>query len=136
MGDDATTPEGEELDNELASLLEVERFEPPAEFREHALLSDPAVYEQAAADPQAWWAAQAAQLDWFQPWTRVLDDENPPFYKWFTGGTLNVSYNCLDRHVMRAAASASRCTGAARTARSATSPTRSCSPRSNASPAR
>ena len=100
MGHDATTPEGEELDNELASLLEVERFEPPAEFREHALLSDAAVYEQAAADPQAWWAARAAELDWFQPWTRVLDDENPPFYKWFTGGTLNVSYNCLDRHVI------------------------------------
>jgi acetyl-CoA synthetase len=100
MGHDATTPEGEELDNELASLLEVERFEPPAEFREHALLSDAGVYEQAAADPQAWWAARAAELDWFQPWTRVLDDENPPFYKWFTGGTLNVSYNCLDRHVI------------------------------------
>ncbi len=100
MGHDATTPEGEELDNELASLLEVERFEPPAEFREHALLSDAAVYEQAAADPQAWWAARAAELDWFQPWTRVLDDESPPFYKWFTGGTLNVSYNCLDRHVI------------------------------------
>jgi acetyl-CoA synthetase len=100
MDPDATTPEGEELDNELASLLEVERFEPSAEFREHALLSDAGVYEQAAADPQAWWAARAAELDWFQPWTRVLDDENPPFYKWFTGGTLNVSYNCLDRHVI------------------------------------
>jgi acetyl-CoA synthetase len=100
MDPDSTTPEGEELDNELASLLEVERFEPPAEFREHALLSDAGVYEQAAADPQAWWAARAAELDWFQPWTRVLDDESPPFYKWFTGGTLNVSYNCLDRHVI------------------------------------
>jgi acetyl-CoA synthetase len=100
MDPDSTTPEGEELDNELASLLEIERFEPPAEFREHALLNDAGVYEQAAADPQAWWAARAAELDWFQPWTRVLDDESPPFYKWFTGGTLNVSYNCLDRHVI------------------------------------
>jgi acetyl-CoA synthetase len=97
---DSTTPEGEELDKELASLLEVERFEPSIEFREHALLSDAAVYARAAADPQAWWAAQAAELDWFEPWTRVLDDDNPPFYKWFTGGTLNVSYNCLDRHVI------------------------------------
>ena len=65
-----------------------------------ALLNDPAVYERAAADPQAWWVEQAEQLDWFQKWTRVLDDDDPPFYKWFTGGTLNVSYNCLDRHVI------------------------------------
>ena len=43
---------------------------------------------------------QAEQLDWFKPWERVLDDDDPPFYKWFTGGTLNVSYNCLDRHVI------------------------------------
>ena len=90
---------GEELERELARLLEVESFPPPAQFREHALLSDPAVYEQAARDPQAWWASLAEQLDWFQPFSRVLDDENPPFYKWFTGGTLNVSHNCLDRHV-------------------------------------
>jgi acetyl-CoA synthetase len=99
----ATVPEaasGEALDRELAGLLDVERFDPPAEFREHALLNDSAVYEQAARDPQAWWASQAEELDWFQKWTRVLDDDNPPFYKWFTGGTLNVSYNCLDRHVL------------------------------------
>jgi acetyl-CoA synthetase len=93
-------PAGEELDDELASLLEVERFDPPAEFRERALLKDASVYEQAAADPQAWWAARAGELDWFEPWKRVLDDDDPPFYKWFTGGTLNVSYNCLDRHVI------------------------------------
>ena len=90
---------GEELDAELAELLEVETFDPPAEFREQALLKDPAVYEQAARDPQAWWAAQAEQLHWFQKWDTVLDDSDPPFYKWFTGGKLNVSYNCLDRHV-------------------------------------
>jgi len=100
MSGDPSRTVGEELDAELASLLDVERFEPPAAFREQALLSDPAVYEQAATDPLAWWAAQAEKLDWFQKWTRVLDDENPPFYKWFTGGTLNVSYNCLDRHVI------------------------------------
>ena len=93
-------PAGDDLDDELASLLEVERFEPPAEFREHALLNDASVYERAAADPQAWWAERAGELDWFDPWTRVLDDDDPPFYRWFTGGTLNVSYNCLDRHVL------------------------------------
>jgi acetyl-CoA synthetase len=95
-----TEPPGETLDDALAALLDVETFDPPAEFSEHALLNDPAIYEQAEADPQAWWVAQAEQLDWFQKWTRVLDDDDPPFYKWFTGGTLNVSYNCLDRHVI------------------------------------
>jgi acetyl-CoA synthetase len=95
-----TAPPGEALDDALATLLEVEKFDPPAGFREHALLNDPSVYERAAEDPQAWWVAQAEELDWFQKWTRVLDDDDPPFYKWFTGGTLNVSYNCLDRHVI------------------------------------
>jgi len=87
------------LDEQLARMLELERFEPPAGFREHALLNDPAVYERAARDPQAWWVEQAERLDWFTPWERVLNDSNPPFYKWFEGGTLNASHNCLDRHV-------------------------------------
>jgi hypothetical protein len=78
---------GEALDRELAGLLDVETFDPPAEFRERALLSDPAVYEQAARDPQAWWVEQAERLDWFQKWDTVLDDSNPPFYKWFVGGS-------------------------------------------------
>ncbi|HEX3517526.1 MAG TPA: acetate--CoA ligase [Solirubrobacteraceae bacterium] len=97
---DTNTVSGGELDAELAGLLDVETFEPPAAFVEHALLKDPAIYEQAASDPQAWWAAQAQELEWFQKWSRVLDDDDPPFYKWFTGGSLNVSYNCLDRHVI------------------------------------
>ncbi len=92
--------EGEQLEAELARLMEVERFPPPPEFREHAVLKDGAIYEQAAQDPIAWWAAQAERLDWFQRWTRVLDDDRPPSYKWFTGGSLNASYNCLDRHVI------------------------------------
>jgi acetyl-CoA synthetase len=100
MATEPTSVSGEALDRELAELLEVETFEPSPEFREHALLSDPAVYEEAARDPQAWWAGQAERLHWFEPWETVLDDSNPPFYKWFTGGRLNVSYNCLDRHVL------------------------------------
>ncbi|MGA2757047.1 MAG: acetate--CoA ligase [Solirubrobacteraceae bacterium] len=88
-----------ELERELASLLDVETFEPPAAFREHALLSDPAIYAEAEADWQGWWARQASELHWSKPWDTVLDDSNPPFYKWFVGGELNVSYNCLDRHV-------------------------------------
>jgi acetyl-CoA synthetase len=90
---------GEDLDRELAGLLDVERFPPSEQFREQALLNDPAVYERAAADPQAWWVEQAQRLHWFSPWEHVLDDSNPPFYRWFVGGTINASYNCLDRHV-------------------------------------
>ncbi len=100
MASESDSATGEELDRELATLLDVETFDPPAAFAEHALLNDPAVYDEAARDPLAWWVAQAEQLDWFQKWTRVLDDDDPPFYKWFTGGSLNVSYNCLDRHVI------------------------------------
>jgi len=92
--------EGDVLDGELAELLDVERFEPPAAFRANALLSDPAVYEQAARDPLGWWERQAEELDWFRRWDTVLDDSDPPFFKWFVGGTLNVSHNCLDRHVL------------------------------------
>jgi len=88
-----------ELERELASLLEVETFEPPPAFRERALLSDPAIYAEAEADWKGWWERQAGELEWFRKWDTVLDDSNPPFYKWFLGGQLNVSYNCLDRHV-------------------------------------
>ncbi len=57
------------------------------------------VRAEAAADPLAWWARQAESLDWFEPPTTTLDDSNPPFYRWFVGGKLNASHNCLDRHV-------------------------------------
>jgi acetyl-CoA synthetase len=88
------------LEEELSALLEVERFEPPADFRQGALLSDPTIYEEAAADPQAWWMKQATELlDWAKEPTQALDDSDPPFYKWFADGELNVSANCLDRHV-------------------------------------
>jgi acetyl-CoA synthetase len=87
------------LDQELGALLDVERFEPPEEFRTRALLSDPSVYDEAERDPEGWWARQAEELHWFERWDRVLDDSNKPFYKWFTGGKINASYNCLDRHV-------------------------------------
>jgi acetyl-CoA synthetase len=99
MATESEVSDGDQLDRELAELLDVERFEPPAEFREQALLKDPAVYEEASRDPLGWWTRQAEELHWFRPWDTVLDDSNPPFYKWFVGGKLNVSYNCLDRHV-------------------------------------
>jgi acetyl-CoA synthetase len=99
MASEPETVASDQLERELAELLRVERFEPPAEFRAHALLNDPAVYEQAGRDPLGWWSRQAGELHWFQPWEQVLDESNPPFYRWFVGGRLNASYNCLDRHV-------------------------------------
>jgi len=88
------------LEEELSALLEVERFEPPADFRRGALLSDPGEYAAAAADPQAWWLRQATELlDWAKEPSEALDESHPPFYKWFADGELNVSANCLDRHV-------------------------------------
>jgi acetyl-CoA synthetase len=74
-------------------------FPPSAEFAAAAVVSDPAVYASAAADPVAFWADQAVQLlDWDQPFDTALEWELP-FASWFVGGRLNVSYNCLDRHV-------------------------------------
>jgi acetyl-CoA synthetase len=91
---------GVDLERELESMLEIEKFEPPEEFRENALWSDPAIYEEAAADPVGWWTAQAKELlDWDVEPTEALNDSNPPFYRWFEDGRLNASYNCLDRHV-------------------------------------
>src|SRR5580704_4574929 len=89
-----------QAEERLELLLQTRDFPPPAEFTAQGEIVDPAVYAQAAGNPQAWWADQARQrLDWATPFTEVLDDSNPPFYRWFADGTLNVSYNCLDRHV-------------------------------------
>ena len=100
MADTATTAPGEgTLESQLEGMLEIEKFEPPEGFRKHALLSDDSVYEEADRDYQAWWTKQAKQLHWFKEPTEILDDSNPPFYKWFADGKINASYNCLDRHV-------------------------------------
>jgi acetyl-CoA synthetase len=88
------------LERELEGMLKVEKFEPPAEFRERALWNDPAIYEEAAADPEAWWLRQARELlEWETEPTQSLNDADPPFYRWFEDGRLNASANCLDRHV-------------------------------------
>ncbi len=94
-----TTRDEHELERELAAMLDIESFDPPADFVKNANLSDPSIYETAEEDWQGWWVSQAERLHWFKKWDQVLDDSNPPFYKWFVGGKLNVSYNCLDRHV-------------------------------------
>jgi acetyl-CoA synthetase len=75
------------------------RFAPPEEFARQANFNDPAIYERARQDPEAFWAEQAENLTWFKKWDRVLDWDDAPFAKWFVGGKLNIAYNCLDRHV-------------------------------------
>ena len=87
----------------IESVLNENRvFPPPPEFASNALLSNADEYEQlladAAADPVSFWADQAEHIDWFKKWDTVLE-WNEPHAKWFVGGTLNISYNCLDRHL-------------------------------------
>ncbi|HJY26217.1 MAG TPA: acetate--CoA ligase [Actinomycetes bacterium] len=82
----------------LENLLhENRRFEPSEEFAAHAN-AQPSLYDEAADDRLAFWEEQARALQWDAPWTEVLT-WNPPFAKWFEGGTLNVAVNCVDRHV-------------------------------------
>ncbi len=94
MPDGAQT---EERDLEVL-LKEEEVFEPPEDFVAQANVSDPAVYDEAEADIEAWWEKWAKELDWFEPWQTVLD-WNPPWARWFSEGKLNACHNCLDRHV-------------------------------------
>ncbi len=56
-------------------------------------------WEKSIEDPQGFWAEKAKAIDWFKPFSKVLEDLNPPFYNWFVDGELNISYNALDRHV-------------------------------------
>jgi acetyl-CoA synthetase len=97
MADTATSEKS--LEARLEEMLEIETFEPPEEFRKHALLNDRSVYEEAEKDWKGWWMTQAKDLHWFKEPTEDLDESNPPFYKWFKDGKLNASYNCVDRHV-------------------------------------
>jgi len=83
----------------IETLLDEQRsFPPPEGFRKQAHVSDPKVYEQAKKDREGYWADWARQLDWIKPWHKVLEWK-PPHAKWFLGGKLNASANCLDRHV-------------------------------------
>ena len=86
-----------------SSLNEKRLFPPPAEFSATAHVPSIAdydrLYEEADRDPEKFWGDIAGQLEWFKPWTKVLDWSNAPFAKWFVGGKLNLSHNCLDRHL-------------------------------------
>jgi len=79
-------------------LKEKEQHRPSAAFRKAALLRDDSFRLEAAKDPEAFWARMAKGLAWMAPWSKVLEWD-PPFAKWFVGGKLNMSANCLDRHL-------------------------------------
>jgi len=90
-------------DQNLDSILREDRvFPPPSDFAAHAHVGSLAAYEElyarSIADPEAFWESAAKDLDWFKPWSKVLD-WNLPWAKWFVDGKINISYNCLDRHV-------------------------------------
>ncbi len=84
----------------IAAMSWEERLFPPsAEFAAQANAS-PAIYEEAEADWRGFWMKEAlSRVSWFKEPTQILDESNPPFYKWFADGELNISYNCLDRHL-------------------------------------
>jgi acetyl-CoA synthetase len=83
----------------LSNLLkEDRRFEPPEGLAAGANLKEEA-YQRAEDDREGFWAEQAERLSWDKKWDQVLDWSNPPFAKWFVGGTINAAYNCVDRHV-------------------------------------
>jgi acetyl-CoA synthetase len=87
------------MDAELDDLLHENRsFPPPPAFRSKARIQDEQIYAEAERDPEAFWAKFADELEWSRRWDKVLD-WNPPHAKWFVGGQLNISVNCLDRHV-------------------------------------
>src|SRR5437763_15504396 len=82
-----------------AYYLEDRTFPPPEDFRRNALVSDDSLYKEAEKDGEGFWARQARELvSWFDDFDTVLEWDLP-FAKWFVGGTLNVAYTSLDRHV-------------------------------------
>jgi acetyl-CoA synthetase len=84
----------------LANLLSENRLFPPSEAFASQANAQPGIHEEAEADPPAFWMKQALErVTWFKAPTEALDDTNPPFYKWFKDGELNLAYNCLDRHL-------------------------------------
>ncbi|MYH09864.1 MAG: acetate--CoA ligase, partial [Gemmatimonadales bacterium] len=88
-----------EQHREIDVLLDEQRtFEPSAGFVAAAHVGDRGPYDEAERDREAYWEAWARRLDWFTPWDTVLEWD-PPFSKWFVGGTLNAAHNCLDRHL-------------------------------------
>ena len=92
-------------DKGMLSMMDEKRvFPPPKEFSEKAYIKSwdeyKKIYDRSITDPEGFWAEKAEQLDWFKKWDKVMDWEfDTPTIKWFLGAKLNVSYNCLDRHL-------------------------------------
>lgn len=87
------------MSDRIATLLDEQRaFPPPKEFKRKAVVKAKATYKEASDARLRFWAKHAKQLDWIKPWKKVLE-WNPPHAKWFVGGKLNASVNCLDRHI-------------------------------------
>src|SRR5687767_7310376 len=96
-----TTDERTASTDAIENLLREDRtFPPPPEFVANALLNDPSIHERTASDEgfREFWTEEGNKLDWIQPWNELYTWE-APYTRWFIGGTLNVSANCLDRHV-------------------------------------
>jgi acetyl-CoA synthetase len=92
----------EKVAPEIEALLQEHRtFAPTEQFTRQAHVNDADIYSKAAADPESFWAGFARELEWITPFSKVLE-WNPPDAKWFVGGRLNISANCLDRHVRTA----------------------------------
>ena len=90
----------EEKDTAGVESLMTKVYDPPENFKAQAWVNDDSPYKKADEDFEGFWAEAAEQnVTWFKKWDKVLDDSNPPFFKWFTGGKLNISYNCIDRHL-------------------------------------
>ena len=92
------------MSNQIQHVLEETRsFAPSEQFSAKSHVGSTgdydALYRRSIEDPEGFWAEQARDFHWFKPWDRVLNADNPPFYKWFEGGTTNITYNCLDRHL-------------------------------------
>src|SRR3989338_6768452 len=82
--------------NIQGAIVSSKVIQPPKSFVKNAIVTDKKIYEKAAKNPQAFWDEAAKNLAWFKPWKKVLEWK-PPYSKWFVGGKLNVSYNCVDR---------------------------------------
>ena len=99
MADKATLPTEVNIDS---TLQEDRKFECPPQFAEKAhiktLAEYESVYKESIEQPEKFWGRVAEELHWFKKWDRVLE-WNVPWAKWFAGGQINLSYNCLDRHV-------------------------------------
>jgi acetyl-CoA synthetase len=102
MSSEASTPNAEAPHANFQSLMREDRlFPPPSEFSAKAWIGSEAeydaIYRRSIEEPEAFWGEMAGELEWFTPWTKVMDGSGA-HAKWFTGGRLNLSHNCVDRH--------------------------------------